>query len=319
MIHEIEESETVGRRIQSAIFSECVYAQTLANLFGLDKFEISKNVKVSVIPDDICELIKSYFLVPRYVYYNSNRSRMLIQAGSCYGVDSALITVFDKTIYTIEFKEPVAKSSEPDLPKYGEDGRLILTKEFLDKYPQFEGMVQSKIDEGLNFFELIGNNEHDFKHEFVSHAISNNYVKKYADVVCTEDKNGYLTMLPTNQIPSWAKIEGEIRPSGRNHYNVWTPIALKKFLMDKGASFSGNNASISTSKLSLRKERGGGGAISGYKINSIFFVYAKDCDVVDGRITFCIDNVRQLCPTVAGKMSFKTLNYGDVKEYYFGK
>ena len=74
---------------------------------------INKNIKA---------LLKSYSLVPRYVYYNSDKSRMLIQAGGCNGIDSALITVMDLNIYTIEFKEQGAKASEPDLPKYGEDG-----------------------------------------------------------------------------------------------------------------------------------------------------------------------------------------------------
>ena len=77
----------------------------------------------------------------------------------------------------------------------------------------------------------MGNNEHNFSKESVNIAVSNNYTKKYADVICTEDKESFLVMLPANQVQLWANIEGEIRPAGRNHYNVWTPNALKKFLL----------------------------------------------------------------------------------------
>ena len=46
---------------------------------------------------------------------------------------ASLITVIDLVIYTIEFKEPGAKTSEPDLPKYGEDGFLVVNDKWLEK------------------------------------------------------------------------------------------------------------------------------------------------------------------------------------------
>ena len=95
--------------------------------------------------------------------------RMLIQAGGCGGVDSALITVFDLKIFTIEFKEPGAKTSEPDLPKYGEDGILKITEEFLAQYPQFSAMLYEQA--GLNFFEVMGSNVNDFSPESINQAI----------------------------------------------------------------------------------------------------------------------------------------------------
>ena len=38
LMHQIEKSFISGKNIQSAIFSECVYAQTLANMLNLNKF-----------------------------------------------------------------------------------------------------------------------------------------------------------------------------------------------------------------------------------------------------------------------------------------
>jgi hypothetical protein len=225
---EIQRSIYFGQNLQSAIFSECAFAQTLANILTLPVFA-DYSIDPSSVPCSIIGLLHSYNLVPRFVYSNTAKTRMLIQAGGNAGVDSALISVLDNDVYTIEFKEAVAKTSEPDLPKYGEDGKLILTKDFESRYPQFVDMMKQHI--GFSFFDNMGHNEHDFTAESIRIAVTENYsAKKFADVICTEDKNNYLTMMPANQVNLWATLEGEIRTAGRNHYSVWTPIALERFI-----------------------------------------------------------------------------------------
>ena len=313
LAHQIKRSYETGNNIQSAVFSECVYAQTFANMLNLNKFVNCYEV-IDFIPHQIRDLLASYYLTPRYVYSTEDKSRMLIQAGGCNGIDSALITVIDLQIYTIEFKEPGAKTSEPDLPKYGEDGNLLVTEDFLSRYPQFKEMLSEQ--QGLNFFERMGSNIHDFSEKSINIAVSNNYTKKYADVVCTEDASGYLVMLPINQISTWAEIEGEIRPAGRNHYKVWTPKALTNFLIQKQATFENERVFIPISSLNARKQRGGSGKISGYKINSLFFIYKEDCKVIGETVSFDISKVQQLNPTIAGKMFFKALDYEEVSKYY---
>ena len=314
LAHQIEKSYTQGNNIQPAVFSECVYAQTFANMIHLNIFTNCLE-NHNFIPDSVVKLLKSYNLYPRYAYSNDDKSRILIQAGGCNGIDSALISVTDLNIYTIEFKEPGAKTCEPDLPKYKEDGKILITENFLERYPQFEQMLAEQKD--LNFFDKMGSNENNFSTESVNFAVTNNYVKKYADVVCTEDVNGYLVMLPVNQLSLWAEIVGEIRPAGRNHYKVWTPQALKKFILEKGGNIVGTTVTIKKSNLGVRKERGGDGKISGYKINSLFFIYHHKCKDENGLISFELNDVQQLNPTIAGKLFFKTLKYLEVKKYYF--
>lgn len=311
--HQIIKSYESGNNIQSAVFSECVYAQTFANMLSLNLF-VNCSIDQNFIPNDIKSLLRSYNLYPRYAYSTNDKKRMLIQAGGCNGIDSALITVMDLNIFTIEFKEPGAKTSEPDLPKYKEDGNLIVTDDFKEKYPQFIDMLKEQ--KGLNFFEVMGSNINNFSKESINIAVSNNYTKKYADVICTEDINGYLVMLPGNQVSLWADIEGEIRPAGRNHYKVWTPIALHNFLIKFNATFNNDFVTVDKTLLAERRERGGNRKLSGYKITPLFFVYAKHCEVNGDLITFNIHNVQQLNPTIAGKMFFKTLDYRKVKEYY---
>ncbi len=313
MEHQIQKSYQDGNNIQSAVFSECVYAQTFANMLKLDKF-VNCFEELDFIPADVENLIKSYNLVPRYVYSTLDKRRMLIQAGGCGGIDSALITVIDLVIYTIEFKEPGAKASEHDLPKYDEDGKIKITQDFLTRYPQFEAMLQEQ--KNLNFFDVMGHNINSFSEESVNIAVSNNYTKKYADVICTEDTSGYLVMLPVNQVQLWADIQGEIRPAGRNHFKVWTPAALSKLLLNYNPDIIGAKVTIEKSKLEIRTERGCNGKISGYKLTPLFFVYAKDCEDDGKNISFDILKVQQLNPTIAAKMFFKTLKYSEAKSYY---
>lgn len=313
--HQIRRSYESGHNIQSAVFSECVYAQTFANMMQLNKF-VNCYEEHGFIPQSVEMLLNSYHMVPRYVYSSNDKRRMLIQAGGCDGVDSALITVIDLVIYTIEFKEPGAKTSEPDLPKYGEDGVLVVTEKWLQANPQFEAMLNEQ--KGLNFFKVMGSNIKNFSKESIDIAVSSNYTgkKKFADVICTEDTKGFLVMLPTNQASLWADIEGEIRPAGRNHYKVWTPIALKNFLIEKGATFNGDIVTVPKINLNERRERGGNRRLSGYKVTPLFFVHIENCTESNGFVTFDIMKMQQLNPTIAGKMFFRKLVHTEVKTHY---
>ncbi|MCL2599451.1 MAG: hypothetical protein FWD76_06065 [Firmicutes bacterium] len=159
---------------------------------------------------------------------------------------------------------------------------------------------------------------HKFSEESIQFAVTNNYVKKFADVICTEDKDGYLTMLPCNQMGRWAKLEGEIRSAGRNPYKVWTPHNLHGVLVGLGASIQMEEVHCPKRSLKISGQRGNKTQLSRYKINSQFFVRAKDCVEEMDKIKFALGKVQQLSPTIAAKVNFKGLKYQAVKDYYFG-
>ena len=168
---------------------------------------------------------------------------------------------------------------------------------------------------GLNLFGEMGHNINDFSKQSVSYAVSKNYnSKKFADIICTEDSNGYLVAIPANEIHLWSEMEGEIRPAGRNHSNVWTINALRNFLAD--SKIDGDTVTVEKSKLEPRIERGSDKKISGYKINSLFFIYTKDCIFDNENLIFDIKKVQQLRPTLSAKMSFKKVKYDSLQEYY---
>lgn len=326
LAHRIQRSKDNGDNIQSAVFSECVYAQTLAKMFNLNLFiniENNDNELLDFLPENIKELLKSYYLVARYIYSNDYKSRMLIQAGSCSGIDSALITVIDLNIYTIEFKEQFAKASEIDLPKYNERGTFSEQdlKIFKEKNKQYEKMIDEKKD--LNILENLGHNINNFSEQSVKIAVESNYIdhasKKYVDVICSEDYNNCLIMYPANQINQWADIIGEIRTAGRNHYKVWTSKLLDNVLNDKKAVIKDDNIiELNISNLKASTPRGGKNEISRYKINEIFFVKVKELlEIEDNFIRFRKIDIRQLVPTITAKIKLKkTSNYNKIKNFY---
>ena len=312
IVCEIQKSIIDAHRIQSAVFSECVYAQTLANIFRLPVF--TDYEKDSTIDVNVLTLLKSYYLVPRYIYANDAKTEFLIQAGGCGGVDSALIHMTDKAIYSIEFKEPHARAITADLPKYDEDGKIVISQEFIKKYPYYEDMLNEQKD--INFFDMMGHNVYDFSLEAIRKAIVNNYntTKKYADVIVTADKGNFLVMLPANQVDLFARLEGEIR-GARNHCQVWTPKKLVYFIKQLGGNIEGNNIAIKADKITVGKQRGGSD-VSRHKINPLFFVRVDDATNNNGVVSFCLDKVRQLIPCITAKMFFDDLKHKHVLAHY---
>lgn len=316
LLAELQKSINNVNLIQSAVFSECSYAQTLANMLELPKF-YNYSVSPECLSNSLVLLLNSYKMVARYVYKSNDDRRILIQAGGHGGIDSALITVQDKTIFSIEFKEQAAKTSEPDLPPYGEDGYLTITAEFLLKNPQFEFMINEQILKSLNFWNVMGTNVNNFSKEGIQIAVSDNYAsKKFADVICVEDEQGRLTMIPANQVGLWSKTSGEIRPAGRNMHAVWTPNALTDFIVLSGGQIYKGIVTIGIDKLVPAKARGGDNSITRYKINPIFFVREQNVELDQGTARFQFDKVLQLRPTISAHMHFNKLSVHKVHDYY---
>jgi hypothetical protein len=177
-------------------------------------------------------------------------------------------------------------------------------------------MLYEQINQGLNVFDHIGNNVSQFSTESLEKAVTENYSgKKYAHVICTEDKEGKLVMLPSNHVALWAKLEGEIRPSGRNSYRVWTPEHLKKILMNLGAKNENGIITISKSALKTSKARGNSN-ISRYKIDPFFFVRKKEVTIKGDMAQFSLSEVRQLNPSITAKMKFESLDIKEIQKFY---
>lgn len=315
---EMEKALSQERNIQPAVFSECVYAQGLADKFHLSVFKSYPDnfkIKLDRLTDNLHGLRD---LAVRYSYSSENDTETLYQAGGAGGVDCAFQSKDSDQPIMIEMKEPYARTSEPDLPKYGEDGYIVSTDSFDKNYPQFRSMLEEQIEKKLNVFERMGNNIADFTAASIEKAVTENYAgRKYAHVICTEDESGKLVMLPSNHVPIWADLEGEIRPSGRNSYGVWTPVRLLGMLLEMDASVNGDVVRIPLSRLKSANARGGK-KISRYKINPLFFVRDSSIEIRGTDAYFSIGAVKQLNPSITAKMNFKGLDIVEVRKFYVG-
>jgi len=313
---EVARAINKGKNIQPAVFSECVYSQELARIFALEDFTNNVEKGKPEIDFSKIENLKFGELTIRYSYHDSRKTNFLFQAGGAGGVDCALYSKLENEVSMIELKEPYARTSEPNLPKYGEDGYLKKTEKFAKMYPQLMPMLDEQLSKKLNAFEHLGSNVSHFSPENIEKAVSENYIgEKFADFICTEDENGYLVMMRSKDVSLWATLEGEIRPSGRNHAQVWTPKRLISVLKEKGAKINNSKVEISVSELKPANARGSSN-VSRLKIDPAFFIYVNDVNVKGEKLVFSLDAVRQLIPSITAKMNFKNLELAKVKSYY---
>lgn len=319
LYYEIEKALTQNRNIQSAVFSECVYSQALADSFGLIDFNYFPNNNKIKISDNQLEKRNSLDLTVRYSYSHSENSNVLFQAGGAGGVDCALRVQEFPEIAMIEFKEPYARASDPNLPKYQKNGLLISSESFENENPQFKAMLAEQIDKKTNIFDHLGSNINNFSAESIEKALTENYQgEKHADVICTEDSLGNLVMIPANHVTLWARMEGEIRPSGRNSCKAWSSSRLLETLEKLGAVQKGSSFEIETKKLKPTKARGGN-QVSRYRIDPIFFIRAKDVTFVGEKTAFDIKSVKQNIPSITAKMNFENLDIEEVRNFYMEK
>ena len=122
-------------------------------------------------------------------------------------------------------------------------------------------------------------------------------------------------MLPSNDVARWAKLEGEIRPSGRNSYKVWTPDHLRRVLLNLGATFKNDVITLPIAALKTSKARGNSN-ISRYKIDPFFFLRKKEVTIDGNLAQFSLDAVRQLNPSITAKMKFESLDVKEIQKYY---
>ena len=159
----------------------------------------------------------------------------------------------------------------------------------------------------------------DFSAESVKSAVTENYSgEKFAEFICTEDSSGYLVLIPSRDVANWAKLEGELRPTGRNSYPVWTPNKLLSVLKEKGGSVQADTVSMPLSSFKQSKARGGEN-ISRFKISPLFFVRSEDVENTKGTVTFNLDSVKQNIPDITAKINFKNLEVSEVKKFYMDK
>ncbi len=315
---ELNKALTNNKKIQAAVFSECVYSQAIADKLSLSNFQNHLENKMNKFDSTQLNISNKLDLTVRYSYSSVDKKTILLQAGGGNGVDCALVSSESAVATMIEFKEPYARTSTPNLPKYALDGYLASSDKFQAKYPQFKSMVEEQIEKKLNIFDHLGHNVKNFSPSSIATAVAESYRDdKFAEFICTEDQSGFLIILPLADIHKWATFEGELRPSGRNSVKVWTPEKLIDTLNSLGAKIKGKIVEIPTENLEPRTARGGEN-MSGLKITPLFWVKIQDV-TFEGKISsFNIDRVKQHVPDITAKVDFTEVRIENLEKYYLG-
>ena len=315
---ELTKALSNNKKIQAAVFSECIYSQAIADKLRLSDFQNHLENKVDKFDTTQLKIANKLDLTVRYSYSSADKKTILLQAGGGNGVDCALVSSENEVATMIEFKEPYARTSTPNLPKYGADGYLVSSDKFQKKYPQFKSMVEEQIHKKLNIFDHLGHNVKNFSASSIATAVAESYRnEKFAEFICTEDVSGFLVILPLADAHKWATFEGELRPSGRNSVKVWTPEKLLDTLNSIGAELKGKVVKVPTENLEPRTARGGEN-MSGLKITPLFWVKIQDV-TFNGKIcSFDIDRIKQHVPDITAKMDFRDVRIENLEEYYLG-
>ena len=325
---EILNAMRIGGSLQRSVFSECIFAHDLATHLGLSDLVDCEEGSYE-IPDIVLKKLSEISMKPRYIYLDSNRSQMLIQAGGPNSVDALYFDLATNENIKIEFKEAAAKTSEPDLD-YDENGFVQKTKKMIEQYPQFIPMLDEALATSLNIFILAESqtkNYINFTDESILFALDTNFEgERAADVICTEDSKGHLVMMLPQDLTRFVDpiqsgkasgMKGEIRSAGRNHYSVWSvSVLLQEIQKLEGSVDEQGMVTLPSTGLSPSYASGNENLLSRYKLNSIFFVRPES--VVFGGLyaKFKLSDVRQIKSTISAHMFFRKLDVSSVREHY---
>lgn len=310
-VMEIKKQYERNMALQPGVLSECNYVETLAKLFRLNKCLDLNNVKFNQVPIEAAKyLIPSAETISggRYLYYNTKKDIFLFQYGNPETGDAVMVIDGDKI--KLEFKERTAKTGEYDITGlYGEDGKLIISDDFVNKNPEYVPFIE-QFNEETNVIEQIGHNFNTFDEETKIASIQEYFIKNEIDVLISSTKENELIALTpdsiTLELEDGTNIistqNSEIRTSGRNYTKIFTPELFRQTLQKIGAKEIDNETVLVNINTPFVEKVTGRGLnqITRIKFNKIFFIKIENITWQDeNNIIFKINDVCQLKPTVS--------------------
>lgn len=291
--------------LQPSILTECFIAQTLANFWGLDKFE-DLDAK-GFIPSEISNILfgiknKRDGASFRYIYFNDKADFVLVQCGDSSTIDAVFIK--EKIGIRIEFKEELAKINEVDIPSYGDDGKLVVSDDFKTKYPYYAPFVEI-FNQKTNVFEMIGHNFNlvDYLDEENSKKIIESIVDaKFINAYVLLKGNTLIPVLGRNLHSSVGFSGSEIRTAGKNAKKLWSVDFAKNEISRLGGKIADGKVFLPLNEKMYVTGRGMD-IVTRYKINPLIFVRIEYTQVEGGIISFDFEKIEQLKPTISLHLS----------------
>lgn len=325
--YEIEKQYNQSKALQPGILSECNYIETLAKIFKLNKCLDFDRTPMNKVPIECRNYLNSgyqTFSAARYLYYSTkNPDIFIFQYGNPANGDAEIIINGNKV--RIEFKERNAKAGEYDITGlYNDEGELLISDDFRKNTPEYIPLIE-KFNSETNVIEQIGHNYNNFDDETKVMSIMEYFARHDIDVIVSSTTDNDLIVLTPEcvkiELPDGRRIitteNSEIRTSGRNHRKIFTMNLFEKVLKDMNAikiSDSEYEVSLNNDLVEIVNGRGTS-TPSRVKFNKVFFVDIKNAKIENDKITFNINNVEQLKPSISMHIKINA-NKNELKQYF---
>lgn len=305
---EISKKLRDNEALQPGIITECVIAQSLAQLMGLKSFhdfESGGVLGIADIPKACFELVRQKrdtICAARYLYYNKNDAdKFIIQYGNPKGSDISIIICLNEII--IEVKDMPALLGDKDL-KYNDDGKIIITEEikeipiYVDIINDFNNKT-SIIEEMGSNYPLLSINEdiatrNQFFNEFFEMSNIDILITMKKDELIAIRKEDIFYIFEDGE-PLISTKGSEIRTTGKNNLPVFTETYLNNILQEKNIDVVEGLCYVEKSNQKVQGYKKGRGTtkITRFGINNSFFVRVEDIIEKDDYLIFPYKAIKQ--------------------------
>lgn len=321
------------KALQPGIIAECCCLQTLAKSLGFNKYINLEETPLSSIPDVFVKHLQlrtgenSKGTLARYGYYKDYNS-CLIQYGNPDVADGSILYC-DKEIL-LEIKDLPARLMETDL-YYDENGKIIISDNLRENFPEYIKYIE-KFNKETSIFEKLGSNYplfNSIESQKEGHKLLESFFKttridfflvftdrellliKTEDFLFTFENGSSLFTLDTS----------EIRTSGKNYVNIFTPIYLKNILEKYKVIYDIVNPDLcmlpkNSDILGLKTGRGQGDKKTRLALNQSFFIKIEDVEETDNYFIFPFKKIKQVKPNISLHINTKKSSKDIVKELY---
>lgn len=313
---EIERQFEIKKKLQAGTLCECVMAETIAYMYKLDFFADVFHTYIRELPANILYRLRddNNKILCRYIYYNKeDLDTFLIQYGNPTRYDADLY--INKRIVKLEFKDKVARAGEKET-EYNDEGKLVYSEKFLLENSEYIPLIE-QFNKENNIIDLVSN--YEIKAEKDRKAILKAYFRNLGfEALVSLDDNSQLVVIteeciePGNDKEILSLEGSEIRRTGKNPYNVFTPQLLLTSIEKIGGKLINGYVKISVGKMTDRTRDG---KVTGKKINHLFFVRIKNIKKEAGFYVFLLNDVKQIKPTLCVHMKI-VLSREELIQFY---
>lgn len=313
---EIERQFAIKKRLQSGTLCECVMAETIAQMYGLNSFADVFHTYIRELPANILYRLRddNNKILCRYIYYNKEDLRtFLIQYGNPTRYDADLY--IHNQIVRLEFKDKIARAGEKET-EYDNEGKLVYSDRFAEENPDYIPLIE-RFNEENDIINLTGN--YQIENDTDKKAILKAYFKNlgFETLVSIDDNSELVAItescIETDDWKNFLSLDGsEIRRSGKNYYGVFTKELLLKSIKEIGGIILNEEVKIPIDRMTNRTNNG---KITGKKINHLFFVKTENIKKRDEYYYFYLSDVKQLKPTLCVHMQIIS-DRAELVEFY---